>query len=136
MKSLHQSSSNIAITVNAANKLSELKQQYKKHLKFHLFLNDSKQLTLRIHDKVYQDDWIVEINGVGISFSTSLISYFENMVLDCELTASENDAFEFKLFVSDVVVSSLNGKDAIERIESEEIEKCDAYGEFCYTTYS
>lgn len=136
MRSLHDNGANVAITVKAATELSSLREHYNKHLKFHLFLDESKLLTMRIHDRIYADDWIVEVNGVGVSFSTSLISQFQNLVLDCAPNEENQSGFEFRILVRDQIVSTLDGDDVLARIESEEVEVCDAYGEFCYTTYS
>ena len=74
MRSLNDNGANVAITVKAAEEMLALREHWGKHLKFHLFLDENKLLTLRIHDKVYEDDWILEINGVGVSFSTVLIA--------------------------------------------------------------
>ena len=103
---------------------------------FHLFLDEKKLLTLRIHDKVYEDDWILEINGVGISFSTVLIAQFRNLVIDCVSNPENESGFEFRILINDELVSRLDGDDVLARIESNEIEVCDNYGEFCYSTYS
>ena len=136
MRSLHDNGANVAITIKAATELLALREHYDKHLKFHLFLDDSAHLTLRIHDRIYADDWIVEINGVGVSFSTTLITQFESLVLDCGANEVNHSGFEFRLLMRGEVVYTLDGDEVLSRIESQEVEVCDAYGEFCYTTYS
>lgn len=136
MRSLNDNGANVAITVKAATELLALREHYNKHLKFHLFLDDKSLLALRIHDRIYSDDWIIEINGVGVSFSTTLITRFQSLVLDCAANEANQSGFEFRVLVQDQIVSTLDGDDVLARIESQEIEVCDAYGEFCYTTYS
>ena len=135
MRSLNDNGANVAVTDNAAEELLSLREHYKKHLKFHLFLDENKLLTLRIHDRIYPDDWIIEINGVGVSFSTTLITQFQNLVLDCTECRVNDSGFEFRLLINNVLVSRLDGDDVLSRIESEEVEVCDAYGEFCYSVY-
>ena len=136
MRSLNDNGANVAVTIKAAEEMLALREHWDKHLKFHLFLDENKLLTLRIHDKVYPDDWILEINGVGVSFSTILIAQFSNLVLDCVSNTENESGFEFRVLISDELVSRLDGDDVLARIESEEIEVCGTYGEFCYTTYS
>jgi len=136
MRSLNDNGANVAITVKAAEEMLALREHWDKHLKFHLFLDENKLLTLRIHDKVYEDDWILEVNGVGVSFSSVLITHFRNLVLDCVNTTENQSGFEFRILINDELVSRLDGDDVLARIESEEIEVCDNYGEFCYSSYS
>ena len=128
--------SNLAITSVAASKLLALRDKYDQHLKFHLFVDDSQALSVRIHDKLYDGDWVLEMNGVGVSFSLIIISKFKNLLLDCVAKRDSECGYEFLLKMSGIVVSRLDGDDAIRRIESEEVEVCDAYREFCYQTYT
>lgn len=136
MDDISTNNSNLAITSVAANRLFALRNQYDQHLKFHLFMIEGEALSVRIHDKIYDGDWVVEINGVGVSFSLAIMSQFKNLILDCVEKDDSECGYEFLLKIAGNVISRLDGDAAINRIESKEVEVCDAYREFCYQTYT
>ena len=134
MRAPDDNAANVAVTIEAAEELLCLREHYDKQLKFHLFLDENELLTLRIHDRLYEDDWVVEINGVGVSFSITLINQFQDLVLDCTQSEINKSGFEFRLLMGGVLVSRLGGDDVLNWIETEEVEVTDdEFGDFFYS---
>lgn len=129
-------SRNFIVTTRAANHLIKMREQYDKPLRFRVFVNHENKCELRLHDKEYSSDWTIDINGVGISFSTEIMEFNETLILEYTPIKSNNAGFQFELRTQSQKVAVLDGDDAISRILSEEVEICDAYGEYCYSTYT
>ncbi len=129
-------SRNFIVTTKAANHLIQMREQYAKPLRFRVFVNHENKCELRLHDKEYSSDWTIDINGVGISFSTKIMEFNETLILEYTQIKSNNAGFQFELRTQSQKLAVLDGDDAISRILSEEVEICDAYGEYCYSTYT
>lgn len=125
---------NFDVTSGAVSKLLELREVYGKKLKFRIFSDDGLQL--RVHDKEYLGDWTFNIAGIGISLCRDTLSGDHSLVLDCYATEENSSGFGLMLFVDGQLANELSGDQIIARILSEETEICDAYGEYCYTTFA
>lgn len=127
----HRASFNV--TPGAVSKLMELMEKYDKKLKFRVFCDDG--LSLRVHDKEYAGDWTFNVANIGIALCRDALASQHSLVLDSFATEDNTSGFGLMLFVNGELVNRLDGDRIIARILSEEAEVCDAYGEYCYTTF-
>ena len=121
------------VTPGAISKLLELKGIYGKKLKFRIFSEGGLQL--RVHDKEYSGDWTFNVADVGISLCRETLGGHHSLILDSFLTEDNSAGFGLMLFADGQLVNELSGDQIIARVLSEEAEVCDAYGEYCYTTF-
>ena len=129
-------SGNFMVTSSAVNMLVTLGQRFSKPLCFHIFVNNQQQFNLRVHDKHYASDWILDIDGVRISFCKKSMKHKQALILDCNKNPENDGGFEFMLKTGREKLAELDSYDAISRILSTEVEYCEAYAEYCYTIYS
>jgi hypothetical protein len=127
---------NFLVTSSAVAQLRALRDEYKKPLRFRVYIDAEHKFNLRVHDTEYRGDWTIEASGIGISFCKRALAYEKPLVLHCRDASGNNCGFEFILQSGQDIVALLDGDDAIERIMSSEVEVCDTYGEYCYSTYS
>jgi len=124
------------ITSEATQRLTNLIEEFRKPLGFRLYCNTENKISLRIHDKLYANDWVININGVLVSMSADVLKMNKHIVLDCLASSNNKCGYTFILELGGESVTSLPGDQALSRIQSEEKEVCDAYGEYCYSTYT
>lgn len=128
-------SPNVKVTRAALTLLQQLRQHYQRDLKFRIFADDTNRMAIRVHDKDYLGDWILDLSDAGLAVAKPALSHAHLFAVDCRKSTSNRSGFELLLNVDHLPSSVLNGDQVIERIMSEETEICDVYGEYCYSTY-
>ena len=139
MTASDQRPSGFAVSQRATRTLLDLKAKYHKQLKFRVFMDDNGAFDLRVHDREYAGDWTLNIADVGVSFCRSALTQHLPLKLDVLRTRDNESGFCLVLVVDDntnTIVAHLDGDLVIHRVLSEELVVCDAYGEFCYATFT
>lgn len=139
MTASDQHHSGFAISQRAARTLLDLKTKYRKQLKFRVFTDEKGAFDLRVHDKEYEGDWTLNIGNVGVSFNRRALSHPLTLRLEAVRMHDNASGFCLVLFANDdtnTIVAELDGDQVVRRVLSEELVVCDAYGEFCYATYT
>lgn len=139
MTASDQRPSGFAVSQRAARTLLDLKTKYHKQLKFRVFMDDNGAFELRVHDREYAGDWTLNVANVGVSFCRSALTQPLPLKLDALRTRDNESGFCLVLFVDDdtnTIVAELDGDLVVRRVLSEEMVVCDAYGEFCYASFT
>lgn len=123
------------VSPNAINKLTELRNEFNKALHFRVFYQE-KNIQLRIHDKEYNGDWMIDIHGIGISFCQDILKNAPTLILDCIPSTANKSGFDFILTSDSKIQTRVDGDEVIARIKSQPTEICDIYQEFCYEGYT
>jgi hypothetical protein len=127
---------NLSISVAASEQMRSLLKKYDRSLAFHIVPNAEGDYLLRIHDTVYNADFVLEINEVAVSLPRKALTQFLSLQIGWMKKQGAVEEDQFILSENDKIVASLGISEACTRIESQEVEVCDAYGEYCYQTYT
>lgn len=125
----------IKLTRSATTLLAQLRRHYQRELKFRVFPDESAQLAIRLHDKDYQGDWMLDTSDGGLAVARAVFGRTQALAVDCRSSIKNQSGFELILHTDSGTVSTWCGDRVISRLVSAETETCDLYGEYCHDSY-
>lgn len=112
--------STVLVTSAAASLLTQLGVHYRLDLKFRIFAGGFDYPMLRLHDKDYAGDLLLNIGGAGVAICPTTFYGGLSLHVDCLSSSHRRDALELILSVSKRRTTILPLEKIVERIAKSE----------------